>query len=140
MVKRHREWHGRVVEGLNQKDAELEKSALSIQKMIQKIENHYKQQNGATEREGELRKTNLASAEACKVQTWRSKLQESKKLVHLRENELVQVRYENESMKRETARLQHEIKFHRIQVKGGEKAEHNLGKSLEQQRSSLARL
>lgn len=116
-VKRETERHSRVVESLKRKQSEIEKRADALQKTVQRIQKCHKRQVEDAVREGEMLRTTIESTEAksqqgeretAKVQEWTNKLQQLKKKLENSENTLMQARTDNETMKREIARLKHE--------------------------------
>lgn len=119
-IKRDSERQNRTTEGLSRKYAEYEKRYRALQRTIKKIKQHHQQQIEEAVREGETLKLTAAAYETQTTQSTKeiSKIQSNNKLLidlkrklETRENELAQARTNNESMKREIARLKHEIRL-----------------------------
>jgi chromosome segregation ATPase len=118
-VKREKERQHRVAEALARRQAAFEKRGKSIERTIRKIERHHKIQVDGAVREAATIQGDVVAAEAknqvmadqsAKVQNWTAKREEFKKQLESKENELAQARNDNETMKREIARLQHEVR------------------------------
>jgi chromosome segregation ATPase len=119
-VKRATETQERTVAGLNRRQEEYEKRAKSIAKTIDRIEKHHRVQIDAAVHEAETLQADVLKSEAqtqamteqtTKIQSWREKSEELKKQLEAKVNELGQTRGNNETMKREIARLQHEARL-----------------------------
>jgi chromosome segregation ATPase len=121
-LKRDSEGHGRRCDTLNRRKSELATRAALLKKTIGKIGRHHKRQVEKAVREAEMLKTSLVSVEAKnkiaeeeneKVQAWTGKAQELRRRLEERENALVQARNQNDAMKRELARIQHQARLDR---------------------------
>jgi chromosome segregation ATPase len=119
-IQRDTERHNRMTEGINRKISEFDNRGNALQKTAAKIERHHKGQIETAVRQGEYVKADVLAAEArsqasskeaVKVQQWTVRLQELKQKLESRENELAQARNDNDGMKRELARLQHEARI-----------------------------
>jgi chromosome segregation ATPase len=127
-LKRNSDAHARTCDTLNRRKGELETRARLLEKTIKKIGRHHRKQVEKAAREGERLKTSLASVEAKnkltkeeseKVQGWTGKAQELKRRLDERENALGQARNDNDAMKRELARLQHQASLARRKAAPG---------------------
>lgn len=116
-VKRENEKHAKSIEALKRKLNESEKRNFSLQRTIHKIEHHHKMQLDATVREGDNLQhsiktqevqTEIQLKENGKLKNLMNKLQVLKGKLETRENELINERTDNESLKREINRLKHE--------------------------------
>jgi chromosome segregation ATPase len=120
--RREQERQKRLVDGLLRRQEEFEKRAKSMTKTISRIERHHKVQVETAIREGQMLQSDVVVVEAknqsiadqnSKLQQWKAKSDQLKKQLEHRENELSQARTDNETMKREIARLQHEARVSR---------------------------
>lgn len=116
-VKRENERQTKSIEALKRKLSESEKRNFSLQRTIHKIEHHHKMQLDATVREGDNLQysiktqevqTQIQLKENDKLKNLMGKLQLLKNKLETRENELINERTDNESLKREINRLKHE--------------------------------
>jgi chromosome segregation ATPase len=119
-IQRDTERHNRMTAGVKRKITEFDNRGNALQKTASKIERHHKLQIETAVRDGEYVKADVLAAEArtqassqesAKVQQWTARLEELKQKLQMRENELLQARNQNDGMKREVARLQHEARI-----------------------------
>jgi hypothetical protein len=119
-VDRETDRQTRATEMLSRKLAELDRRGSELQKSIARVERSHKTQFETAVREGELLIGDLRSAAppnshaikgSARIQTLKSTLVELGKRLELRENELMQARTDNDRLKREVARLQHEARI-----------------------------
>lgn len=119
-VARETHRHEKETMTLKRKQSDLEERAAAMQRTIRKIERHHKSQIEEAVREGEMLKTSVEANEArsiqiekgsSKVHDWTAKLQQLRSKLESTENGLIQARTDNESMKREIARLKHEARM-----------------------------
>jgi chromosome segregation ATPase len=118
---RVQERHQQMTQGLKEKAENLEKRAEGLQKTIKKVERHHKRQlenavqkgdSVAAESSFNERKVSTEREERSEIRELRAKREELKSRLESRDNELCQLRANNESMKREVARLRYEARHY----------------------------
>jgi chromosome segregation ATPase len=118
-VTRAKERQQRLVDTLTRREAQYTERARSLERIIRKIQRHHTIQVETAVAQGETLQKDVVAADAtsqaiadqkARIDSWEAKKDQLRKRLEAGENELTQARMDNETMKREIARLQYEAR------------------------------